>query len=147
MFTRGTTIIGTLLALGAAAIAAPAYAASSDGADVDRLDECQTYENYQVCRTGMVVSNIVQTPAGMDSTSSSSNYVDSYVDGQTAGSTIGTQTHSHILVQNGELIEVGQHYTESSPASPDGNGQCTDREDNHQVRDSLQYDLEVYFCK
>lgn len=147
MFTRRTTMIGTFLALGAAAVAAPAYAASSDGADVTKLSECQTYENYQVCRAGLVVSNVVQTPAGMDSSSSSSNYVDTYLDGQTAGSTIGTQTHSHILVQNGELVEVGQHYTESSPATPDGTGQCTDREDSHQVRDSVQYNREVYSCK
>ncbi|MDQ0770409.1 hypothetical protein QF031_003158 [Pseudarthrobacter defluvii] len=148
MLTKRTTVIGTALALGAAAFAAPAQAASSNGADVSKFNECTPYSEVRTCSSGIVVSNHVSTPSGNESTSSSSNYTDTLTsnDGSTSA-TISTQTHTHILVRDGQVFEMGQHYREQSTfTSPDGTRQCWEREDSHQVRGSVQYDREAHYC-
>lgn len=145
MFTKRTTLIGAALALGAAALAAPAQAASSNGADVTKFNECTVYGSYQDCRTGTAVTHQVSTPSGVQSTSSSSNYTDTLTvtDGGTALNTIQTQTHSHMLVRDGQLIEVGQHYREQTT---DATRQCWEGEDSHQTGTKVQYDREAHYC-
>lgn len=145
MFTKRTTLIGAALALGAAAFAAPAQAASSNGADVTKFNECTVDGSYQNCRTGTAVSHQVSTPGGIQSTSSSGNYTDTLTatNSGTVLNAIQTQSHTHILMRNGQLIEIGQHYREQTT---DGTRQCWEREDSHQVRGSVQYDREAHYC-
>jgi len=145
MFTKRTTLIGAALALGAAAFAAPAQAASSNGADVTKFNECTVYGSYQYCRTGIAVSHQVSTPGGIQSTSSSSNYMDTLTatNGGTVLNTIQTQSHTHILLRNGQLIEIGQHYREQTT---DATRQCWEREDSHQTGNKVQYDREAHYC-
>ncbi|WP_457948615.1 hypothetical protein ACTAQI_21500 [Pseudarthrobacter sp. alpha12b] len=145
MFTKRTTLIGATLALAAAALAAPAQAASSSGADVTKFNECTAYSEVQTCRTGIAVSHQVSTPSGIQSTSSSGNYTDTLTatNGGTVLNTIQTQTHTHTLMRNGQLIEIGQHYREQTT---DSTRQCWEREDSHQVRNSVQYDREAHYC-
>lgn len=147
MFTKRTTLIGAALALGAAAFAAPAQAASSNGADVTKFNECTAHDGYQYCRTGTVVSHNVSTPSGIESTSSSSSYVDILTVPNGDQNTIHTQTHFHMLIRDGQLAEVGQHYKEqTTQTGADGIRQCWEREDSHQVRNSVQYDREAHYC-
>ena len=127
MFTKRTTLIATALAFAAAAVAAPAQAASSGGAVVDRTSGCQ--ENQQVCQT-------VQTPSGIRSSSTFSNWVDT---DPSDGTTTRTRMSSHSLDRDGVSIEVGLHYAKT-------NGGCTDREDSQQVRNGRGYNHEVYHC-
>lgn len=148
MFTKRTTLIGATLAFAAAALAAPAQAASSNGAEVTKFNECKATGEVQTCRTGIVVSNHVSTPSGIESSSSSSNYTDalSSNDGSTS-TTISTHTHSHFLVRDGQVFEMGQHYREQTTLTgPDGTRQCWEREDSHQVGNSVQYDREAHYC-
>jgi len=145
MFTKRTTLIGAALALGAAALAAPAQAASGNGADVTKFNECQIDHYYSYCRTGTAVSNFVSTPSGIQSTSGSANYVDTLTvtyDG-VSQTTIATQSHSHMLVRDGQLLEVGQHYREQTT---DATRQCWEREDSHQTGTKVQYDRDAHYC-
>ncbi|MFB0837716.1 hypothetical protein LFT44_04300 [Arthrobacter sp. FW306-05-C] len=145
MFTKRTTLIGAALALGAAAFAAPAQAAGSNGADVTKFNECTVYGSYQDCRTGTALTHQVSTRSGIQSTSSASNYTDTLTatNGGTVLTAIRTQTHSHTLVRDGQLIERGQHYREQTT---DGSRQCWEREDSHQTGDKVQYDREAHHC-
>ena len=144
MFTKRTTLIAAALALGAAALAAPAQAASGNGAGVTKFNECSVYGSYQDCRTGTAVNHQVSTPSGVQSTSSSSNYTDTLtVDGGTVLNTIQTQTHSHTLIRNGQLLEMGQHSREQTT---DATRQCWEREDSHQTGTKVQYDREAHYC-
>lgn len=149
MFIKRTALIGAALALGAAAFAAPAQAASSNGADVTKFNECQIDHYYSYCRTGTAVSNYVSTPSGLQSTAGSANYVDTLTVtyGDVSQTTIATQSQHHMLVRDGQLLEFGQHYREqTSSTGPDGTRQCWEREDSHQVRSSVQYDREAHYC-
>ena len=145
MFIKRTALIGAALALGAAAFAAPAQAASSNGADVTKFNDCQTGHYYSDCRTGTAVSNYVSTPSGIQSNSSSSNYVDTLTVtyGEGSQTTIHTQTHSHFLVRDGQVVESGQHYREQTT---DGTRQCWEREDSHRTATKVQYDREAHYC-
>lgn len=127
MFTKRTTLIGAALALGIAAVAAPAQAASSGGAEVDRTSDCQ--DNQKLCQT-------VQTPSGIRSSSTFSNWVDT---DPSDGTTTRTRMSSHSLEKDGISIEVGLHYAQTI-------GGCTDREDSQQVRNGRGYNHEVYHC-
>lgn len=149
MFRKRTALIGTIVALGVAAIAAPAQAASSNGADVTKFNECQTGHDYSDCRTGTAVSNHVSTPSGIGSNSSSSNYVDTLTvtSGEGSQTIIDTQTHSHVLLGNGQVLEEGQHYREQTTATgPDGTRYCWERQDSHQAGNAVQYDREAHYC-
>ncbi|GGH96461.1 hypothetical protein ACFFGR_06310 [Arthrobacter liuii] len=147
MFTKRTTLIGAALALGFAAVAAPAQAASGNGAEVTKYNECQSGQDYSYCRTGTAVSHHVSTPSGMESTSSSSNHVDTSTYSDGSQNVIATQTHFHILVRDGQLAELGQHYREqTTQTGPDGTRQCWEREDSHQVGNSVQYHREARYC-
>jgi len=145
MFIKRTALIGTALAFGSALFAAPAQAATSNGADVTKFNECQIGHYYTACRTGTVVSHQVSTPSGIQSTSSSSNYVDTLTVtyGGTVLNTIHTQTHSHILVRDGQVVESGQHYREQTT---DTTRQCWEREDTHRTATKVQYDREAHYC-
>jgi len=145
MFRKRTTLVGAALALGAAAFAAPAQAASSNGADVTKFNECRSGELYTSCRTGTAVTHQVATPSGIQSTSSSSNYTDTLTatNGGTLLNSIQTQTHSHTVMRDGQLIEVGQHYREQTT---DATRQCWEREDSHQAGNKVQYDREAHYC-
>jgi hypothetical protein len=138
MFTKRTALIGTAVALAAAAFAGPAQAASSDGAQVSKPGECGTYSDPRFCHSGVTVSTDVSTPSGLES--SSYNSSSTYPDDQSAGSTVRTRINTHSLDRNGESIEVGQHYAQTT-------GRCTDQEDSQQVRDRLLYNREVYYCR
>ena len=149
MFIKRTALIGTALAFGSALFAAPAQAATSNGADVTKFNECQIGHYYTACRTGTVVSHQVSTPSGIQSTSSSSNYVDTLTVtyGEGSQTTIHTQTHSHILVRDGQVVESGQHYREQTTFTvPDGTRQCWEREDSHRTATKVQYDREAHYC-
>ncbi len=145
MFTKRTTLIGAALALGAAALAAPAQAASSNSADVTKFNECQSGHFYTYCRTGTAVNHQVSTPSGIQTSSSSSNYTDTLTVtyGEGSQNTIQTQTHSHTLMRNGQLVEMGQHYREQTT---DATRQCWEREDSHQTANKVQYDREAHYC-
>lgn len=127
MFTKRTTLLAAALAFAAGAVAAPAQAAGSGGADVDRTSGCQ--DNQEVCQT-------VLTPSGIRSSSTFSNWVDT---DPGDGTTTRTRMSSHSLEQDGVSIEVGLHYAQTT-------GGCTDREDSQQAGDGRGYNHEVYRC-
>lgn len=140
MFTKHTTLIATALALGITAIAAPAQAASSDGAVVIRTSDCQ--DNHEVCQTVTDVRNEVQTPSGIRSSSTFSNQVDTNLsDGTT------TRRHSHELQNDGQLVELRDYQLQqTTQISPEGES-CTDLEAFHRTSDNIQYLRETAICR
>ncbi|MDQ0729256.1 hypothetical protein [Arthrobacter sp. B1I2] len=150
MLTKRIALIGTTLALATAAFAAPAHAASSDGADVNRTDYCVDGEYYRACHEGITVGNQIQTPGGIQSFSSSGKSLDtssSSWDGYYEEE-YTTRTHFHELQKDGQLVELGDHrMQQTTQISPESSGPCIDLEDFHTTNDSVQYLRETAYCR
>lgn len=120
----GIPAVGLAVVLGAAA---PAGAASSDGAQRYKTSECTVEDDATVCRTLQGTSNSTVTPSGQISSTliGSFDITVTFTDGYSYTSSGSVKDHT--LWKQGEVHEQSAHLyrTDSSPVM----GTCTYSED------------------
>jgi hypothetical protein len=98
MASRAAVAVGSLFLL----VPATAGAQSSQGAVVDRLDECVDFEAVVVCTQGTVVAQTVMTPTGQPVGIVHVDYVNKYDSVDPAG----CDSTRHVTDQDVDRIDI-----------------------------------------